>query len=94
MQVYNVLGMDPWVYLLNNTRVGKKVRGSELPRVFAQMPEGATPMTEIIETALHEHLREEPSKSLLLLVVTDGEANNMQTFNAVLDRVQNNVYDD
>merc|ERR1711981_684585 len=51
-------------------------------------------MTEALETALSDHMREDPSKSMLLLVLTDGEADNMQTFCAALDRVQNNVYGD
>merc|ERR1719272_418565 len=51
-------------------------------------------MTDALERALQDHANEASGRSLLLLVVTDGEADDMQTFNAVLDRVQNDVYGD
>lgn len=95
MKVYSILGIDPWVYLLNYGYSGsRRVRGSELPTVFQDMPQGRTPMTEVLETALRDHMNEASGRSLLLLVVTDGEADNMQTFNATLDQIQNNVYGD
>merc|ERR1711871_116669 len=94
MQVYGILGIDPWVYLLNACREGSKVRGSQLARIFQTHPQGRTPMAEVIQQALQEHLNEDAGRSLLLLVLTDGEADNMYDFNAVLDRVQNNVYGD
>merc|ERR1719272_947398 len=51
-------------------------------------------MTDALERALQDHANEASGRSLLLLVVTDGEADDMQTFSATLDRVQNNVYGD
>jgi hypothetical protein len=94
MEVYKILGIDPWVYLLNSGPMSGKVRGSQLSTVFAQQPQGRTPMTQTLELALSDHLAEARNRPLLLLVVTDGEADDMQSFNAVLDRVQNNVYGD
>jgi hypothetical protein len=87
--------MDPWVYLLNPmTDVGDKVPLSRVETIFAGHPGGSTPMTQAIQRALYDHGRELPNKTLLLLILTDGEANDMVSFNAVLDRIQNNVFGD
>jgi len=93
--VYTLMGLDPWIYLLNPmTDVGDKVPLSRVEAVFAGQPQGRTPMTEAIQRALEDHRRELPKQTLLLLIVTDGEADNMVSFNAVLDRIQNNVFGD
>merc|ERR1712048_119939 len=36
----------------------------------------------------------DPDKPMLVLIITDGEANNMPTFNRTLDEIQNGVYGD
>ena len=51
-------------------------------------------MTEVLRQALGEHQSEAAVRPLLLLVITDGEANDMPSFNALLDEVQNGVYGD
>lgn len=92
MEVYDTLGLDPWVYLLNGRST--KLRGSQLGSVFEQQPQGRTPLTDVVGQAVRDHVAEAADRMLLLLVVTDGEADNMQTFAAELDYVQNNVYGD
>eukprot|EP00927_Polykrikos_kofoidii_P048034 TRINITY_DN42273_c0_g1_i1.p1 TRINITY_DN42273_c0_g1~~TRINITY_DN42273_c0_g1_i1.p1 ORF type:complete len:546 (-),score=75.63 TRINITY_DN42273_c0_g1_i1:71-1708(-) len=92
MQVFEILGIDPEVILLNGNGFGFRHRGSGLESIFAGFPSGSTPMTETLEQALYGC--DVPGKTTLLLVVTDGEANNMRTFNNVLDRAQNGVYGD
>mmetsp|Transcript_103738 Transcript_103738/g.302781 ORF Transcript_103738/g.302781 Transcript_103738/m.302781 type:complete len:439 (+) Transcript_103738:1-1317(+) len=93
--VYQTLGMDPWVYLLNrHCQLGFKCRASESEYIFSSGPGGSTAMTEALERALADHHSERPRSPMLLLVVTDGEANNMITFNNLLDDIQNRVHGD
>jgi len=105
MSVFQILGIDPMVYLLNPVAgLGSKVRGSQLERIFSHAPCGTTPMSETLSSALQDHKREiaahhnaddHGGDSLLhLLVLTDGEANNMNAFSRCLDEVQNNVHGD
>merc|ERR1719221_916606 len=55
-------------------------------------------MTEILQRVLSDFQSEvrrvDPAKSLLALILTDGEANDMLSFGVVLDQVQNGVYGD
>jgi len=94
--IFDVLGIDPFVYLLNGMSGvnGTKVYSSELDRVFANRPGGGTPMSEALLRALGEHNAEAGGRTLLLLVLTDGEANDMVSFNRTLDECQNGVYGD
>lgn len=95
MKVYSILGIDPWVYFLNPSQgLGMKCKGSQMEQAFANSPGGTTAMTEAIQSALADHQRERPSDPLLIITITDGEANNMLTFNKVLDEIQNLVYGD
>ena len=94
--IFDVLGIDPFVYLLNGMSGvnGTKVYSSELDRVFANRPGGGTPLSEALLRALGEHNAEAGGRTLLLLVLTDGEANDMVSFNRTLDECQNGVYGD
>lgn len=93
MAIYQILGLDPWTYLLNpQPGVGTKFRGSQLEQVFARQPSGGTAMTETLESVLADHARERPDSPLLIVGITDGEANNMITFNNTLDSIQNGAY--
>merc|ERR1719168_259108 len=69
-------------------------RLSQIQQIFEKQPQGGTPMTESMQMALEQHGNENPGQSLLLLVVTDGEADNPWTFNAVVDQIQSNTYGD
>ena len=53
-----------------------------------------TKMTNAVLRALKEHERERSGQSLFLLIVTDGEANDMTTFRNLLDGIQNGKYGD
>ena len=80
---------------LSTNRFGRKVKCSQLQGVFDGPPNGSTPLTEAIAMALQDHQRENAmrgrtaAQTLQLIIVTDGEANNMQAFNQLLDAVQN-----
>eukprot|EP00419_Tripos_fusus_P020085 CAMPEP_0172741050 /NCGR_PEP_ID=MMETSP1074-20121228/126253_1 /TAXON_ID=2916 /ORGANISM="Ceratium fusus, Strain PA161109" /LENGTH=507 /DNA_ID=CAMNT_0013571299 /DNA_START=58 /DNA_END=1578 /DNA_ORIENTATION=+ len=91
--IYEILGLDPWTYLLNPlSGIGKKIRGSQLEQVFTRQPSGGTDMTEALERVLADHAQERPDSPLLIVGITDGEANNMTTFNNTLDSIQNDAY--
>ena len=94
--VFSILRLDPPTYLLNGARgvAGNRVACSQLDTVFAHQPGGRTPMTEVLCQVLGEHQREAGHRPLLLLVLTDGEANDMVSFCRTLDEVQNGVYGD
>eukprot|EP00929_Paragymnodinium_shiwhaense_P100481 TRINITY_DN6282_c0_g1_i1.p1 TRINITY_DN6282_c0_g1~~TRINITY_DN6282_c0_g1_i1.p1 ORF type:complete len:578 (+),score=82.24 TRINITY_DN6282_c0_g1_i1:68-1735(+) len=95
MHVYNTIGLDPPVYLLNPTgQVRQRCTKMELEAVFDYGPSGSTAMTETIDAALYDHKSECPNKPLFLLILTDGEANNMVTFNNRLVEIQNEVHGD
>lgn len=99
MQVFEALRMNPWVYLLNHmSGIGSKCRGSMVSQIFSQSPGGRTPMTEILRQVLSDYQREtrvvEPDRPMLVLIITDGEANDMPSFNRTLDEIQNGVYGD
>ncbi|CAE8709177.1 unnamed protein product [Polarella glacialis] len=104
--VYDILGIDPMLYLLNPINgIGSKCSLSSLEAIFARPPQGRTPMTEALYAGLGDHKREagDPRTNrgntgddnlLLLLVITDGEADDMRSFSRVLDEVQNGVHGD
>ena len=92
------------MYLLNAAgRYGTKVEGDfDVDAFFRETrPGGTTPMTLAVVRALEDHAaecraqRQDPRTTpLLLLVVTDGEANNMALFNSAMDTVQNKHWGD
>eukprot|EP00928_Gymnodinium_smaydae_P038137 TRINITY_DN26359_c0_g1_i1.p1 TRINITY_DN26359_c0_g1~~TRINITY_DN26359_c0_g1_i1.p1 ORF type:complete len:501 (+),score=63.78 TRINITY_DN26359_c0_g1_i1:50-1504(+) len=95
IEVYKILEIDPWVYLLNQVgSIGSRCRGSQLEEVFRNAPAGSTAMTEALQLVLEDHKRECPNDPLLILAITDGEANDMVSFNMTLDMIQNKVYGD
>jgi len=49
-------------------------------------------MTETLQAVLND--RPDPNKPMLILAITDGEANDMQSFSVLLDQVQNLIYGD
>jgi len=87
-KVFHVIGVDPWVYLLTPT--GARFRLSQLPSYPSI--QGSTPMTEALECALRG--RRAADATTMILMLTDGEANNMRSFNKTLDEIQNEVYGD
>jgi len=74
--VFKILGIDPWVYLLNP--VDTRVRCSELEYVFQRLPGGTTPMGDVLQLVLGQ--REKPAGPTMIFALTDGEANNMRFF--------------
>jgi len=87
--------MNVPLYLLNPIRGKYRIDNPNMNEIFASQPGGSTPMTECLRLALDDHLSEtKTGQTLLLLVVTDGEANNMKTFNQLLDQIQNGRYGD
>lgn len=87
--VFQVLGIDPPLYLLN----GPCTRCSQLEHVFARQPSGTTPMTQALQAAVGNSASSQ-GRSALVLVITDGEADDMYGFNALLDSCQNGQFGD
>jgi hypothetical protein len=100
MQAYRTMGIDPAVYLLNKSRAfGTVARaGFDVNQLFSERPGGVTPLTEALQSALADHEREGGGKMgdrpLQLLIISDGEATDMRTFNNILDAIQNKHYGD
>jgi len=99
-QVFEIIGLDPWVYLLNPPSGGgvpQRCLLSQVERIFSRPPEGRTPMAEALQWALADRERDSAgrgTRGLLLLALTDGEANDMNSFNYLLDACQNWVHGD
>lgn len=89
-EVFSIMGLDPWIYLLNPR--GHRVKCSQLESIFSSSPQGSTPMADALYNVLSR--REKPIRKSLILVLTDGEANDMLAFNTILDSCQNGVYGD
>lgn len=97
-QIFSTMGMDPWLYTLNQT----SLRGSaghcflsQMDQIFSRRPSGTTPMSQTLRKVLQDLAPSSGrSKGLLILVLTDGEANDMKDFNQVLDEIQNLRYGD
>ena len=85
------MGIDPPVYLLNSGARRDKV---DINALFQRPPGGSTPLPEVLKRALEDHRQHAADRGLLLLVLTDGEANHMKKLNALLDAVQNEAYGD
>lgn len=98
MQVFQVLDMVPTVYKLNPLNRGARCRTvADVDRIFLEAPGGRTPMTEVLQTALYDfsQVRQtQPDKTMLTLIITDGEANDMQSFTRTLDEIQNGIHGD
>eukprot|EP00931_Biecheleriopsis_adriatica_P087850 TRINITY_DN62262_c0_g1_i1.p1 TRINITY_DN62262_c0_g1~~TRINITY_DN62262_c0_g1_i1.p1 ORF type:complete len:567 (-),score=51.05 TRINITY_DN62262_c0_g1_i1:61-1695(-) len=93
--VFAIMGLDPWVYLLNPVNGQHKYRSSQIDEVvFSRGPNGTTPMSRTIRTVLREHSQTNRSQPLLLVALTDGEADDMIDFNRVLDEIQNCAHGD
>eukprot|EP00811_Abedinium_folium_P033208 NODE_6190_length_1696_cov_9.650733.p1 GENE.NODE_6190_length_1696_cov_9.650733~~NODE_6190_length_1696_cov_9.650733.p1 ORF type:complete len:482 (-),score=121.00 NODE_6190_length_1696_cov_9.650733:251-1633(-) len=93
-RVFSILRLDPPLFLLNHcSRIGSKwTRCSQMEEVFMSRPGGGTPMTEVLGGALSSG--QQSGRSVLVMVLTDGEANDMPSFNTLLDSCQNGVYGD
>ena len=75
-------------------RAGVRVDHVDTEKLFREQPGGSTPLPEVLARALRDHAREAGGRGLLLLVLTDGEANSMPKLNTLLDAVQNGAYGD
>jgi len=55
-------------------------------------------MADVLQRVLSDFNREvrvsSPDSSMLVLIITDGEANDMPSFNRTLDEVQNGIWGD
>jgi len=93
--IFDILQISPPIYFLNATRhYGRRVQGVPVAEIFSRTnPGGTTPMTQTFSMLLDDYVRENSRDSpLLVLALTDGEANNQDQFNSLLDRVQNKIY--
>lgn len=88
--VFGVLGMPRRVYRLN---AHDDPRG-DLDRLLARGPGGGTPMGAAMARVLSEYRRDGQDRPLLILALTDGEANDKNDFNAILDEIQDGLHGD
>ncbi|CAE7784305.1 unnamed protein product [Symbiodinium sp. CCMP2456] len=66
----------------------------EVEEIFQSPARGTTPMDRTLTQVLQDFAPASTGQPLLILALTDGEANDMNAFNQVLDRIQNMVYGD
>lgn len=100
-RIFSTLGLDPWLYALNGSIGGSNLSNrrcslSQMDALFASRPSGSTPMSRTLRNVLRDLAPSSgrSGRSLLILVLTDGEADDMQDFNQVLDEIQNMKYGD
>jgi len=92
MKVYQILGLRPPIYLLNGGR--QEGTPANVESIFTRQPSGSTPLSGALQRVMMDHRREKPDKMLHIVMITDGEANNMRQFSQLLDSMQNQQYGD
>ena len=89
-KVFKVLDVRRKLYLLN----GQTYSEGTVESVLSRGPCGGTPMGRKFSDVLREFQQEGSGRPLLILALTDGEANDKDLFNQVLDKIQDGVYGD
>jgi len=91
-EIFKILGIERKVYFLNN-RCDPTMSMEEILRNFAG---GGTPMGSTFARVLGDYKREhrEQNRPLLILALTDGEANDKDMFNDILDEIQDGIHGD
>lgn len=95
--VFNILGVRPTYYRLNQTATHKSAQS-----VFSFGPGGGTPMGATFCRVLADidvdegvaHRENRGPKTHLILALTDGEASDKNLFTRVLDSIQDGAYGD
>ena len=100
-KVWRTMGLDPPLYLLNQSRgLPKRMEHADLDAVFERHPSGRTALTQTLQDVLSDHKRDnaaraaEDRRMLQVIIVTDGEANFPAAFNGLLDGIQNKAHGD
>lgn len=90
-QVFQELNVRPAYYTLNQSYTF-----STASEVFQAGPRGGTPMGSTVRRVLRDIMRSDPAKQRthLILALTDGEANDKDDFNRVLDEIQDGNWGD
>mmetsp|Transcript_126856 Transcript_126856/g.370918 ORF Transcript_126856/g.370918 Transcript_126856/m.370918 type:complete len:565 (-) Transcript_126856:128-1822(-) len=91
-EVFQILGVRRKVYFLNQFRDPHE----GLPSLLARGPGGGTPMGRTFARVLSDYQTcgRPEDRPLLLLALTDGEANDKDDFNSILDEIQDGLHGD
>jgi len=92
MGVFNILGVQRKVYLLN----GSANPLDNLESILRQGPCGGTPMGSTFARVLNDYQNtgRAQDRPLLILALTDGEASDKNDFNNILDEIQDGLHGD
>lgn len=89
-KVFKILDVERKLYLLND----RTFKEGSVESVLSGGPVGGTPMGSKFANVLNEYQQERSGRPLLMLALTDGEANDKPLFNSVLDQIQDGAYGD
>jgi len=94
-EVFQILKVQRTVYLLNDCG-GTPNSTDNMDSILRYGPRGGTPMGATFQRVLADYQRtgRPQGRPLLLLALTDGEANDGYLFNAVLDEIQDGLHGD
>lgn len=90
-QIFTVLGVRPTYYDFHS-----KSASLDAERILACGPRGGTPLGETLHRVLSEVVSVDPQaeRTHLILILSDGEANDQGTFNRTLDAIQDRAFGD
>eukprot|EP00928_Gymnodinium_smaydae_P074145 TRINITY_DN57210_c0_g1_i1.p1 TRINITY_DN57210_c0_g1~~TRINITY_DN57210_c0_g1_i1.p1 ORF type:complete len:561 (-),score=43.41 TRINITY_DN57210_c0_g1_i1:210-1676(-) len=88
-EVFSILQVRRKVYMLNRYCDSSKPM-HEILSAFG----GATPMGSTFANVLNDYRKDGSGRPLLILALTDGEANDKRAFNNILDEIQDGVHGD
>lgn len=106
-EIYSVLGIDPVVYQMNGPQLrlssfasgnafhrgGRTPSTETLFQVLTRRNRQSQVTRQDLINNIRNPLRQCPGRQFVL-ILTDGEANNMETFMSLLDQCQNGVFGD
>lgn len=92
-EVLQIMGVGRSVYLLNG---GRRDPREPMQSSLASGPRGGTPMGSTLQRVLSDYRSSGRGvgRPLLVLALTDGEANDADVFNRTLDGIQDGAYGD
>eukprot|EP00439_Symbiodinium_sp_Y106_P044735 s3602_g5.t1 len=64
-QLFEIMGMEPWIYLLNGDARGCRYRCSQVEEIFRSPPRGTTPMDRTLNEVLQDFAPASTGKPLL-----------------------------
>lgn len=89
-RVFQIMGVHRKLYCLN----ARPDPNGSVQGALCTGPSGRTPMGATFQRVLQDFQREQSGRPLLILALTDGEANDKDFFNQTLDQIQDGFYGD